>query len=72
MDQWLVTILVSSAVPLATLIYMVIGMTHKSETDYMDRIEVRLAKAEERLDECERDRDSLREKLHALTKAVNQ
>lgn len=54
-ELWVVVI--SAIIPLATLIYTLVGVKRKSETEYIDRIE-------RRLEACERDRERLWEIVH--------
>ncbi len=65
MDPWVV-ILAALAPSVLTLVYTMAGMKHKAEVDYVERLEQRLDKAEERLTECESDREKLFEKVRKL------
>jgi hypothetical protein len=73
MSSELYTIILSSIIPLATLIYTVIGLKHKAEIDYVARVEKRLEEEiahsddlEKRLKECEDTRVELVRRVRKL------
>ena len=65
MSNELLIIIISSIIPLCTMIYTIVGMKHKAETDYVERME-------KRLNDCESDRDELRKRLDAIELRIDK
>lgn len=59
----LAVLIISSIVPIGTLIYTVLGMRHKAEIDYVGRLEKRLEECEDDRTELHRQIDDLRDEL---------